>query len=605
WTKTVGYRKHRQWDLKSKRTLYGMPQRNPLSGGNLGCAHTFLESQSCYAHTSGNNDEDDAEVINPYEEVDPLNQPPPTSDEVSEFTPPVVPIANANDELIPPVIQFGGNYHVGESSLTGTLLVGNGWVHASGLMGCSLESVHRGVTRLDRQLFDRYKTKKRMAKKFKKDEFRMNRHEYDITALDTADYAKVKIVNEDVYIRALIDGKKIIVTEASIRRDLHLQDAEGTSCLPNDTIFEELARIGIITPLFETMMVQAPEEVGECSEVLTDTHHTPIVTQPSSSQPRRSKNQGGNRGRKLSRERHILSSNSRPLVLELEVLDLEQAKTDQAKEIADLKKRVNKLERKKKLKTSDGDEVIVDATAGEEVEQSTKVAIKEVSTADPVTTVGEVVTTAEDVEKPLNKKDQIAFDEEVARKLEAQMKAEMEEEERIARDKDKANIAVVKQWDEVQAKIDADMELAQKLQTKGQEQLTDAEKATLVNTFVDMNTKIMEERSKKTQAEVAKGSSKRAGDELEQESAKRQRLEKEDDYAELKRCLEIVPKDDNDVTIEATSRSSKSPTIVNYKIYKEGKKSYFKIIRADGNSQSYLTFGKMFKNFNREDLEVL
>nr|GEU55668.1 hypothetical protein [Tanacetum cinerariifolium] len=63
-------------------------------------------------------------------------------------------------------------------------------------------------------------------------------------------------------------------------------------------------------------------------------------------------------------------------------------------------------------------------------------------------------------EKPLKKKDQIAFDEEVARNLEAQMKAEIEAEERIARKKDEANIAVVEQWDEVQAKIDADMELA-------------------------------------------------------------------------------------------------------------------------------------------------
>nr|GEY20230.1 hypothetical protein [Tanacetum cinerariifolium] len=99
--------------------------------------------------------------------------------------------------------------------------------------------------------------------------------------------------------------------------------------------------------------------------------------------------------------------------------------------------------------------------------------------------------------------------------------------------------------------------------------------------------------------------SKRVGDELEQESAKRQKLEKEDDFAELKRCLELVPEDDDDVTIKATLLSSKSPTIVDYKIYKEGKKSYFKIIRADGNSQSYLTFRKMFKNFNRKDLEVL
>nr|GFC36299.1 hypothetical protein [Tanacetum cinerariifolium] len=45
-------------------------------------------------------------------------------------------------------------------------------------------------------------------------------------------------------------------------------------------------------------------------------------------------------------------------------------------------------------------------------------------------------------EKPLKKKDQIAFDEEVARKLDV-------EEERIIRDKDEANIAVIEQWDEV------------------------------------------------------------------------------------------------------------------------------------------------------------
>nr|GFA02672.1 hypothetical protein [Tanacetum cinerariifolium] len=46
----------------------------------------------------------------------------------------------------------------------------------------------------------------------------------------------------------------------------------------------------------------------------------------------------------------------------------------------------------------DGDEVIVDVTAGENIEQSTKDAKKEVSTADPVTTTDEVVTTVEDVE---------------------------------------------------------------------------------------------------------------------------------------------------------------------------------------------------------------
>nr|GEW30050.1 uncharacterized mitochondrial protein AtMg00810-like [Tanacetum cinerariifolium] len=227
-------------------------------------------------------------------------------------------------------------------------------------------------------------------------------------------------------------------------------------------------------------------------------------------------------------------------------------------------------------------------------------------------------------EKPLKKKDQIALDEEVARNLEAQMKAKIEKEERIAREKDEANIAVIEERDDVQATIDADRELAEQVQAQEREQLSIKERSKLLVKLIESRRKYFaakraeeiknkppikaqqkKESLKKTQAEVTKGSSKRAGDEIEQESAKRQRLEKEDDSAELKRCLEIVPKDDDDVTIEATPLSSKSPTIVDYKIYKEGKKSYFRIIRADGNSQNYLTFGKMFKNFNKEDLEVL
>nr|GFB94270.1 hypothetical protein [Tanacetum cinerariifolium] len=53
----------------------------------------------------------------------------------------------------------------------------------------------------------------------------------------------VKTVNDDVWIQALVDGKKVVVNEASIRCDLRLDDDEGTACLLNVDIFEELARI--------------------------------------------------------------------------------------------------------------------------------------------------------------------------------------------------------------------------------------------------------------------------------------------------------------------------------------------------------------------------
>ncbi|GKE12665.1 hypothetical protein Tco_1416216, partial [Tanacetum coccineum] len=57
--------------------------------------------------------------------------------------------------------------------------------------------------------------------------------------------AKVKTVNGEVQLQALVDGKKIIVTEASVRRDLQLNDEEGTDFLPNATIFEELTRMSV------------------------------------------------------------------------------------------------------------------------------------------------------------------------------------------------------------------------------------------------------------------------------------------------------------------------------------------------------------------------
>nr|GEV76431.1 hypothetical protein [Tanacetum cinerariifolium] len=62
------------------------------------------------------------------------------------------------------------------------------------------------------------------------------------------DYSlKIKTVNDDVWLQALIDGKKVVITEASIRHDLKLNDAEGTSCLSNVVVFEELARISAKT----------------------------------------------------------------------------------------------------------------------------------------------------------------------------------------------------------------------------------------------------------------------------------------------------------------------------------------------------------------------
>ncbi|GKB53348.1 hypothetical protein Tco_0904101, partial [Tanacetum coccineum] len=54
--------------------------------------------------------------------------------------------------------------------------------------------------------------------------------------------------------------------------------------------------------------------------------------------------------------------------------------------------------------------------------------------------------------------------------LEAQLQAELIEEERIARQKEEeANIDLLESWDKTQAMMDADFQLAQQMQTEEQE----------------------------------------------------------------------------------------------------------------------------------------
>nr|GEY45621.1 hypothetical protein [Tanacetum cinerariifolium] len=49
-------------------------------------------------------------------------------------------------------------------------------------------------------------------------------------------------------LQALVDKKKVVVTEATIRDALHLDDEEGVDFLPYEKIFAELARMGYEKP---------------------------------------------------------------------------------------------------------------------------------------------------------------------------------------------------------------------------------------------------------------------------------------------------------------------------------------------------------------------
>ncbi|GJR73738.1 hypothetical protein Tco_0086103 [Tanacetum coccineum] len=348
---------------------------------------------------------------------------------------------------------------------------------------------------------------------------------------------------------------------------------------------------GRITPLFDTMMVQLVEEMGEDSDHPTDSTPIQIIDQPSSfSQPK--KNKPSKKAQRqeaevpqdeAEHEESVPTPSNDPQPsgedsmqltelmvlcnkLQTHVLDLQKAKDAQAKEIAALKKRIQRLERRKMSRPTDAskhgrsiedidadvdvslvdetqerqdDDLIFDSEVLEvdvmhveakvdgKDDQSKK--LDDSTAGEAVTTTGvddtaakpKVVTTAAttatttrpkdkgvvvqepsefrvpqeikpssskdkgkgimiEPEVPLKRKGQIALDEQIARNIQAKLDAELLEEQKLARkQEEEVNIALIDSWENTQAMMEADRLLAERLQSKEREKLTDEEKEKL------------------------------------------------------------------------------------------------------------------------------
>nr|GEU64842.1 hypothetical protein [Tanacetum cinerariifolium] len=117
------------------------------------------------------------------------------------------------------------------------------------------------------------------------------------------------------------------------------------------------------------------------------------------------------------------------------------------------------------------------------------------------------------------------------------------------------------------------------------------------NSIVDFLEK-EEEELEEEESKVIKRKSKSS----KEKAAKKQKLDEE--VEELKTHLQIVPNDENDVYTEATPLALKV-LVVDYQIHTENNKPYYKIIRADGIHQLFLSFISLLRNFDREYLEML
>nr|GEV66587.1 hypothetical protein [Tanacetum cinerariifolium] len=155
--------------------------------------------------------------------------------------------------------------------------------------------------------------------------------------------AMAKTINGEAHIHARVDGKEIVITESSVRRDLQLADEEGIDCLLNFTIFKHLALIG--KP--KRKDTQVPQPSGPTESVTDKAVHKELgdslVRAATTAYSLKAKQDSGGGPRR--------QETMRDTIAQTRVLDLEQTKTTQKNETDSLKRRVKKLEKRNRSRT--------------------------------------------------------------------------------------------------------------------------------------------------------------------------------------------------------------------------------------------------------------
>ncbi|GJR12010.1 hypothetical protein Tco_0794662 [Tanacetum coccineum] len=407
---------------------------------------------------------------------------------------------------------------------------------------------------------------------------------------------KAKTINGEVQLQALVDGKKVVITESTIRRDLQLEDAEGVDY---EAVYKDRDD-SLVRATTTASSLEAEQDSGNINKTrskATLNELSSLGTSSGVNTPRSDED-----SLKLKELMELCTN------LKNRFLALETTKTTQANEIDSLKRRVKKLEKKDRKRTHklermykvglsarvissedegldeedaskqeriadidaakdiylindqrdedmfgvndlDGDEVVVETKA---VPKDVNLSVDEVTLAQALATLkstkskadkvmiqepeqgmttpttaaitptpastrpmakGIVIHEQEQAPTPMvssqqpsqvkvkdkgkgkiikpepvkkfSKKNQLRLDKE----LDFKLQAEQEEKERLAREKDEANVALTEEWNDIQAKIETDYELAQRLQAEEQEELTIDEKATLFQQLLEKRRK--------------------------------------------------------------------------------------------------------------------
>nr|GEX48947.1 hypothetical protein [Tanacetum cinerariifolium] len=481
----------------------------------------------------------------------------------------------------------------------------------------------------------------------------------------------LKKTNDVVRLQALIDRRKVIIIEDSVRQSLRLDDADSIYCLPNEEIFAELARMGLVrnvyspskfymylrflklminaqiadlsshntkytspaltqkvfanmrrvgkgfsrvdTPLFDGMLVpqQVHDDVDDAAENEDATNE--ISVEPTLPSPTPASTPP-------PQQERILSPSQTCATLTKKDGNLEQDKIAQATEITKLKQRVRRRihpNRKGEIAELDANEDITLETVDADVQgrlpkSQAHVYHLDLEHTDKVLKVVTAATTINDA--PLSKESAprrrrvvIIQDPEEAATASLSVQSEVK-----SKDKGKAILVEEPKPLKRQAQIEQDEAYARELEAKLKANInrnemdffkgmTYTEIRPIFENHFNSIVAFLKKGEKEIEEEESK-ESKRKSESSKQKAAKKQRIDEE--VEEFKTHLQIFPNDEDDVYTEATPLALKV-LVVDYQIHTKHNKPYYKIIRADGTHQLFLSFTSLLRNFDREDLEMM
>ncbi|GKA60350.1 uncharacterized mitochondrial protein-like protein [Tanacetum coccineum] len=313
--------------------------------------------------------------------------------------------------------------------------------------------------------------------------------------------AKVQTFNGVRQLQALVDKKRVIITKSSIRRDLHLDDAEDhpTDSTPIPIIDQPSSSS---QPKKKQPSKKAPRQEVEIPQVEAE-HEESVPTPSNDLQPSgigcSSKGIAGSGSKEedYSEVRKGRSIEDIDADVDVSLVDETQERQDddlmfdtgvlEDDEMHVEAKVDGKEEQSTKPDDSTAGEAVTTASVDDSVVPTT---IEEITLAQTLIQIKaakpKVVTTAATTTTTTRPKDKGVVVQEPSEFRVPQetqpssSKDKGKEEQKLARkQEEEANIALIESWENTQAMMEADRLLAERLQSKEREELTDEEKAKL------------------------------------------------------------------------------------------------------------------------------